>query len=87
MATELVVAGQHLPLANGLCRECLESKLPKGANPRSIIIYCEHNQAGAVMHSRNGCFTGIWLVITPVSAGQWTDWMVNDRMPRLQEYQ
>jgi len=34
MATELVVAGQHLPLANGLCRECLESKLPKGASPQ-----------------------------------------------------
>jgi len=29
------------------------------------------------MHRRNGYFTGQWLIISPISAGEWTDRLSN----------
>jgi len=81
MGTDPIVSGQRLPQANGLCGECLLVKLPTIANPQRIVIYCEHNQAGAIMHRRNGYFTGQWLIISPISAGEWTDRLSNGQLP------
>lgn len=77
------VAERQLPPATGPCAECLSTKLPKVANPQRIVIYCEHNQAGAVMYSRNGTLMGQWLVMSPVSAGQWTSMQSDDMLPVL----
>jgi len=83
MGTDPIVSGQRLPQANGLCAECLLGKMPKVPNPRVIVIYCEHNQAGGVMYSRNGYLTGQWLMMSPISAGQWTSMQANDMLPAL----
>lgn len=83
MASDLIVAGQKLPPANSVCRECLESKLPKIDKPRSIIIYCEHNQAAAIMYSRDGYLARTWLIMTPISAGEFTDMLTNGRLPTI----
>jgi len=83
MASDMIVAGQKLPPANSVCRTCLESKLPKVDKPRSIIIYCEHNQAAAIMHSRDGMLTRSWLIMTPISAGEFTDRLTNGRLPTV----
>jgi len=83
MASDLIVGGQRLPPANSVCRECLESKLPKVAKPRSIIIYCEHNQAAAIMHSRDGVLDSSWLIMTPISAGEFTAMLTNGRLPSV----
>lgn len=85
MATNPMVAGLRLPAANGLCQECLTTKLPKIDNPRTIIIYCEHNQAGAIMPSRDGELDGRWLIMTPISAGEFTDRLTNGRLPTFPE--
>lgn len=81
MQHDLIVSGQRLPMANGPCLNCLSSKLPKVTHPQSITIYCEHNQAAAVMHRRNGHLTEQWVVITPISAGEWTDRLSNGQLP------
>ena len=72
MAHDAAPQGIRLPPADGICRECLASKQPKVANPQIVVIYCEHNQAGAIMQSQNGVLTGEWLVFTPISAGGFT---------------
>lgn len=83
MASDLMVAGQRLPPANSVCQECLKTKLPKKENPQSIIIYCEHNQAAAIMEIRGGCLARSWLIITPISAGEFTARLENGRLPIL----
>jgi hypothetical protein len=83
MASDLIVAGQQLRPPNSVCRECLENKLPKLDKPRSIIIYCEHHHAAAIMHSRDGLLAGTWLIITPISAGEFTDMLTNGRLPKI----
>lgn len=83
MASDLIVAGQRLPPANSVCRECLENKLPKLDKPRSIIIYCEHNQAAATLHSRDGFLARAWLIITPISAGEFTALQSDGRLPTI----
>jgi len=85
MAQDAAPQGNRLPPADGICRECLASKQPKVANPQIVAIYCEHNQAGAIMQSQNGQLTGEWLVYTPISAGAFTSWLsssVMTNMPR-----
>jgi hypothetical protein len=83
MASDLIVAGQRLPPVNSVCRECLESKLPKLDKPRSISIYCEHNQAAAIMHNRDGVWDRSWLIVTPISAGEFTAMLTNGRLPTI----
>lgn len=86
METESINQGLRVPLAKGVCPECLTGKFPKNHDPRTIMIYREHNQAAAIMYSRNGYLTGQWLIITPISAGEWIDRLTNGMIPRVSEY-
>jgi hypothetical protein len=70
-----------LPPANGMCSACIKSNQTGGPNQRTIVIYCEHNQAAAIMRSREGRLMGQWLIITPISAGELTDRMTNGNLP------
>ena len=62
----------------GICSTCYEAWRAKSPNATAGTIYCQHNQAGAVLQK------GLrWVVVQPASAGEFTMGLANGMIPNL----
>ncbi len=64
------MANLVLPIANGVCNQCLQDRRQTATNGLLIISYCHHNKAGCVMEVKDGKPSGIWKIYTPITAGE-----------------
>jgi hypothetical protein len=70
-----------IPPALGICEDCLQNHLMRAAIGNMLVVYCGHNQAGAVMPVKNGQPLGVWRIFTPISIELFSTCVVDAALP------